>query len=186
MPPPTPSQTIGPFFGVLIPERGSLSLVTTTTPGARVTVAGTVRDGAGTPVSDALVEIWQANAEGWCNHPDDTRTTDPDDAFGGFGRIPTDAAGQFTIETIKPGPVPGPDSNQQAPHLVVGLFARGLLTRLVTRVYFAGDALNDGDPILRRVPAERRATLIAKQTDAGWYRFDIILQGPHETVFFDV
>ena len=183
---PTPSQTIGPFFGLLIPQRGTLTLTAEDTTGRRVTVGGVVRDGAGAPVADALVEIWQANADGHCNHPDDPSSLGPDRTFGGFGRIHTDAAGGFTIGTIKPGSVPGPDGEPQAPHLVVGLFARGLLRRLVTRIYFDDEPLNARDPLLARVPADRRLTLIAEGRGAGSYCFDISLQGPRETVFFDV
>lgn len=165
----TPPQTIGPFFGVLLPERGLVSLLPPGSPGPRVCISGTVVDGAGEPVSDALVEIWQGGV-GAC----------------GFGRIPTTRAGGFAFETTKPGPVPGPDGRPQAPHLVVGLFARGLLTRLVTRVYFDDEAANEHDPVLACVPADRWATVIAVGESAGRYRFDIVLQGPRETVFFDV
>jgi protocatechuate 3,4-dioxygenase alpha subunit len=182
----TPPQTVGPFFAVLVPDRGTLVMVTDQTPGRRIAVEGSVRDGVGQPVPDALVEIWQANAEGHCNHPDDRRRTGPDATFDGFGRTQTDAAGRFLIETITPGAVPGPAGAPQAPHLAVGLFARGLLGRLVTRIYFADDPANAHDPILSCVPADRRPTLIAERCGKGRYRFEIVLQGPCETVFFDV
>ena len=184
--PPTPSQTVGPFFAILVPARGRATLVTDRTAGSRIVVEGSVRDGAGHPVPDALVEIWQANAAGHCNHPEDTRTHGPDSTFDGFGRVHTDADGHFTIDTIKPGRVPGPEGQPQAPHLVIGLFARGLLTRLVTRIYFEDEPSNAQDPILACVAPDRRSTLIAPCSAAGHYRFDIVLQGPHETVFFDV
>ena len=184
--PLTPSQTVGPFFLVAVPVRGRETLVTSATAGPRIVVEGSVRDGAGDFVPDALLEIWQANAAGHCNHPDDRRCQEPDRAFDGFGRVATDEAGGFAIETIKPGPVPGPDGRPQAPHLLVGLFARGLLTRLVTRIYFEDEASNTDDAILASVPAGRRATLIARQAAEGRYRFDIVLQGTGETVFFDV
>ena len=184
--PLTPSQTVGPFFLVAVPTRGRETLVTSATPGPRVVVEGSVHDGAGDPVPDALLEIWQANAAGHCNHPDDPRSQGPDRAFDGFGRVSTDAAGGFAIDTIKPGSVPGPGGRPQAPHLVVGFFARGLLTRLVTRIYFEDEASNADDAILASVPAGRRSTLIARQAVEGRYRFDIVLQGPGETVFFDV
>ena len=186
MPPLTPSQTVGPFFLVAVPTRGRETLVTNATPGPRVIVEGLVRDGAGDPVPDALIEIWQANAAGHCNHPDDPQSQGPDRAFDGFGRVATDAAGGFAIETIKPGSIPGPGGRPQAPHLVVGVFARGLLTRLVTRIYFEDDPANAGDAILVSAPADRRPTLIARRAAEGRYRFDIVLQGPGETVFFDV
>src|SRR6266850_2190579 len=107
--PLTPSQTVGPFFLVAVPTRGRETLVTSATPGPRVVVEGSVRDGAGDPIPDALLEIWQANAAGHFNHPDDPRSQGPDSTFDGFGRVSTDAAGDFSIETIKPGLVPGPD-----------------------------------------------------------------------------
>jgi len=184
--PLTPSQTVGPFFQMLFPVLGRETLVTDRTPGPRIVVDGCVRDGAGTRVPDALVEIWQANASGVCNHPEDPRSQGSDPAFGGYGRVPTDSEGRFVIETIKPGSVPGPEGQLQAPHLVVGVFACGLLARLVTRIYFEDEPSNAQDPILARVPADRRSTLIARRGLEGVYRFEIVLQGPGETVFFDV
>ena len=178
MPPPTPSQTVGPFFAILVPERGRVKLSADAPPGDPIRVDGTVRDGAGNAVPDALVEVWQADA-------DDPRHRGPDPAFAGFGRVHTDPAGRFAIDTIKPGRVPGP-GRLPAPHLLVGLFARGLLARLVTRIYFDDEPSNDGDPVLARVPPDRRPTLIAASRGGGACRFDIALQGPDETVFFDV
>ena len=186
MPPLTPSQTVGPFFLVAVPVRGRETLVTSATPGPRIVVEGAVRDGAGDPVPDALIEIWQANASGRCNHPEDPRCEEPDRTFDGFGRVATDAAGGFAIETIKPGSMPGPNGRPQAPHLLVGVFARGLLTRLVTRIYFEDEPSNAQDAILASVPADRRSTLLARRNVEGIYRFEIVLQGPGETVFFDV
>ena len=186
MPPLTPCQTVGPFFALLVPERGRLSLVTDGTPGQRIVIEGTIRDGAGRPVPDALIEIWQANAAGRCKHPDDPRSTGRDAAFDGFGRVHANDAGGFSIETIKPGPVPGPESRPQAPHLLVGLFARGLLTRLVTRIYFEDEPANRDDPILAQVAPDRRPTLVAAHRGEGRYAHAIVLQGPGETVFFDV
>ena len=183
---PTPFQTVGPFFLIAVPARGRETLLTSTTAGPRIVVSGSVRDGAGDRVPDALIEIWQANAAGRCNHPDDPRCQEPDPTFDGFGRVATDAEGGFAIETIKPGRIPGPDGQLQAPHLVVGLFARGLLTRLVTRVYFDDEPSNAQDAILALVPAERRSTLIARRDGDASYQFEIALQGPGETVFFDV
>ena len=182
----TPFQTVGPFFAILVPERGRLTLAGAGVPGERIAVEGTVHDGAGQPVPDALIEIWQANAAGCCNHPDDARTARPDTTFDGFGRVHTDGAGGFSLETIKPGPVPGPDGRSQAPHLLVGLFARGLLTRLVTRIYFGDEPANGDDPILAAVAPERRATLVAARRGDTRYTHTIALQGPGETVFFDV
>ena len=185
MPLPTPSQTVGPFFAILVPQRGHLRLRGDGTPGVPIRVAGAVRDGTGRGVPDALIEIWQADAAGRCNHPADPRHDGPNPSFSGFGRVHTDADGGFSIETIRPGPVPGP-GRRQAPHLLVGLFARGLLARLVTRIYFDDEPSNAGDPVLDRVPPDRRPTLIAARRGGGDYRFDIALQGPDETVFFDV
>ena len=185
MPSLTPSQTVGPFFAILVPERGRLRLRAEGASGVPIRVQGTVRDGKGTAVADALVEIWQADAAGRYHHPDDPRAGAPDASFTGFGRIHTDAAGAFAVETIKPGRVPG-SGGRQAPHLVVGLFARGLVARLVTRIYFDDEPSNAGDPILALVPGDRRPTLIAASRGDGAYRFDIALQGPDETVFFDV
>ena len=184
--PLTPSQTVGPFFAILVPATGRAVLATDHTDGQRIVVEGSVCDGAGHPVPDALVEIWQANAAGHCNHPEDSRTHGPDPAFDGFGRVHTDADGRYAVETVKPGIVPGPQGQPQAPHLLVGLFARGLLTRLVTRIYFDDEPTNAQDPILACVASDRRATLIASRHAEGRYRFAVVLQGPHETVFFDV
>jgi protocatechuate 3,4-dioxygenase, alpha subunit len=182
----TPSQTVGPFFQILVPVQGRMVLVTDDTLGERIVVEGRVRDGAGNPVPEGLVEVWQANASGSCNHPEDPHSQGPDRTFDGFGRVHTDVDGRFAIETIKPGSVPGPEGQPQAPHLVVGVFGRGLLTRLVTRIYFDDESATADDPILAFVPADRRSTLIARRGAPGTYQFDIVLQGPAETVFFDV
>ena len=185
MPPLTPSQTVGPFFAILVPERGRVRLRADGAAGAPIRVEGAVRDGSGAAVPDALIEIWQADAGGRFRHPEDPRRDRRDPSFTGFGRVHTNPDGRFGIETIKPGRVPGP-GGLQAPHLLVGLFARGLLARLVTRIYFDDEPSNAGDPILDRVPADRRPTLIARHLGNGAYRLDIALQGPDETVFFDV
>jgi protocatechuate 3,4-dioxygenase alpha subunit len=184
--PLTPSQTVGPFFSFALPYEGAQSLAGPETLGIRILVHGTVRDGDGATVPDALVEIWQANAAGRYAHPQDDRSDvllDP--AFIGFGRCATDAEGRYRFETIRPGSVPGPDARVQAPHLVVGVFARGLLKRLATRMYFEDEPLNVRDPILALVDPARRTTLLAVYEAAGHsYRFDIVLQGASETVFF--
>jgi protocatechuate 3,4-dioxygenase alpha subunit len=184
--PLTPSQTVGPFFHVAIPARGRETLVTDATPGPRIVVDGSVLDGAGDPVPDALIEIWQANASGRWNHPEDPRSQERDRNFEGFGRVGTGADGRFAIETVRPGAVPGPNEQPGAPHLLVGVFARGLLTRLVTRIYFEDEPSNALDPVLALVPADRRSTLVARRNREGHYAFDIVLQGAGETVFFDV
>jgi protocatechuate 3,4-dioxygenase alpha subunit len=182
-----PFQTVGPFFQLFVGEvRGRDVLTTEKTQGTRITIEGTVFDGAGAPMPDALVEIWQADGCGRYHHPADTRDGDADPAFAGFGRAATDQAGGFHFETIKPGVVPGPDDRPQAPHVLVSITARGVLTRYVTRLYFADDERTARDPILELVPAARRQTLMATADAPGHYRFDIRLQGPGETVFFDV
>jgi protocatechuate 3,4-dioxygenase alpha subunit len=183
----TPFQTVGPFFNFALDFPGGRAVATDGTQGTRVSIAGTVLDGAGAPVPDALVEIWQANAAGRYHHPDDPRDLPVDPIFDGFGRAATDATGRFSFDTIKPGRVPGPDGRFQAPHIMVSVLGRGILTRLVTRIYFDDDAgVNGEDPILGLVPPDRRRTLIARGERDGRYRFDIVLQGANETVFFDV
>jgi protocatechuate 3,4-dioxygenase alpha subunit len=182
----TPSQTVGPFFHSGLDCPDGATLVSEHTLGTRVRIEGVVRDGAGDLVSDAVVEIWQANAAGRYLHPDDHRDLPVDPAFDGFGRCATDDAGRFAFVTVKPGAVPGPNGSTQAPHMLVSVLARGLLTRLVTRLYFDDEPANVSDPVLALVPQDRRATLIATRSGDGLYRFDIVLQGERETVFFDV
>ena len=184
--PLTPFQTVGPFFdfGLIIP--GGETIAQPSTPGRHVAVEGTIRDGAGDPLPDGLVEIWQADAAGKYRHPADAEGSGTDRSFDGFGRIPTGDDGRFAFTTIVPGRVAGPDGTVQAPHLVVGVLARGVLTRLVTRMYFEDDPANPEDPVLALVPDGRRATLIARRDGTDRYRFDIVLQGSGETVFFDV
>lgn len=181
----TPFQTLGPFFHFALPFPGGDTLVTERTVGDRIVLGGMVRDGGGAPVPEALVEIWQADAAGRYNHPDDEREA-PDPAFDGFGRVSTDAEGRYAFTTIRPGRVPGPGGHLQARHVMVSVMGRGLLTRLVTRLYFEDDESAADDPILQLVPAARRDTLIARRDGDRRYRFDIVLQGEHETVFFDV
>jgi protocatechuate 3,4-dioxygenase alpha subunit len=182
----TPFQTVGPFFdfGLVIP-RGEI-LAEAATAGRHITIEGTVRDGAAQPVPDAVIEVWQANAAGKYRHPEDQQDAALDPAFDGFGRIATDDAGRFGFTTVFPGRVPGPGGALQAPHLAIGVLGRGILTRLVTRLYFEDDPSNDADHVLSLVPAARRATLIARPDGPDRYRFDIVLQGQRETVFFDV
>jgi protocatechuate 3,4-dioxygenase alpha subunit len=180
----TPSQTIGPFFSILLPL-GSNLLVAEGEPGA-FTVSGRVFDGAGEPIGDALVETWQADRDGIYAHPADSRFSGPTGSAG-YGRCLTDAGGQFMFRTWKPGPVPGFDERMQAPHINVAVFARGLLRRLATRLYFPDEErANATDPALQSVARERRATLIAVPDGASSLGFDIRLQGELETVFFDV
>jgi protocatechuate 3,4-dioxygenase, alpha subunit len=193
MPERTPSQTVGPYLHLALapadynfrPLFGS-TVAQPGLPGTHIRLEGRLSDGEGNIVPDALVEIWQADAEGRYAHPADGRAL-RSNSFRGFGRAATDAAGGFAFATVKPGSVPGPDGRLQAPHINVGIFARGLLKRLITRIYFAGEPGNASDPILALVPADRRHTLMAEPdaARAGLFRFDIRLQGRDETVFFD-
>jgi protocatechuate 3,4-dioxygenase alpha subunit len=147
-----------------------------------------VFDGDGQPVADCMLEIWQADAQGRFSDPQDKRAL-PNSTFRGFGRCGTDPNGAFAFDTIRPGTVPDPDGKPQAPHLLLAIFARGMLLHLYTRVYFDGGAANDADPVLALVPAERRGTLIATRHEGSGsavYHFDIHLQGDHETVFFEL
>src|SRR5688572_23266812 len=164
---------------------GSDSLVTDATRGERLTIEGRLTDGAGAPILDGLVEIWQADAAGRYRHPGDPRGGDADPHFAGFGRVSTGVDGTFAFHTIRPGIVISPDGQRQAPHILVSILARGVMTRCWTRMYFADEALNASDPILALVPAVRRDTLLARKTADRRYRFDVVLQGEHETVFFE-
>jgi protocatechuate 3,4-dioxygenase alpha subunit len=190
----TPSQTVGPYFAYgLTPQQygypalasiASSDLRTSDVEGERIRLEGRVLDGAGEPVDDAMIEIWQADPQGRYAHPADGRGNI---AFRGFGRCGTgtDAERRFVFDTVKPGAV----DDQQAPHVNVIVFMRGLLSHLYTRVYFADEAANARDPVLLSVPQDRRATLIAPRAEADGvavYRFDIHMQGDQETVFFDV
>jgi protocatechuate 3,4-dioxygenase alpha subunit len=181
----TPAQTIGPFFavGLLWPE--GPEVVPEGTPGA-VRIAGRVLDGAGGPVPDALVETWQADPDGRFAHPDDPRGPGTG-GFRGFGRCATDAEGRWAVRTTKPGPLPAPGGGVEAPHLDVSVFARGLLCRLVTRIYFPDETeANAADPLLTSIPDPRvRARLVAGP-DGDGLRFDIHLQGTQETPFLAI
>jgi protocatechuate 3,4-dioxygenase alpha subunit len=193
----TPSQTVGPFFAYGLTPDGDFAwndafgnnLVTPDVSGERIRIEGRVFDGDGTLVPDAMLEIWQADAQGRLNDPQDKRSL-PNASFRGFGRCGTNANGEYAFDTIKPGPVPDPDGNPQAPHVLLAIFARGMLLHLYTRIYFDGEEANAADPVLAQVPADRRDTLIAArgQSNGGStvYRLDIRLQGENETVFFDV
>jgi len=172
---PTASQTVGPYLHIGLDWLTIGRIAAVDLPGEHVIIEGQVIDGDGQPVTDALIETWQANSAGQYGHPD----------FLGFGRVPTDAEGRFRFETVKPGPVADPEEGQQAPHLLVSVFMRGLLKRLVTRIYFPDEPRNANDFVLCRVPAERRATLIARQVAPGKLQWNVFLQGDGETVFFD-
>jgi len=186
----TPSQTVGPFFAIGMTRRTMNRLVCETTQGTRIRIEGQVLDGDSLPVPDAMIEIWQANAFGRYNHPDDKQEKPLDPDFLGWGRCGTDATGSYRFETIKPGSVPGRAGTVQAPHINVAVFARGMLSHAFTRIYFPDEDANATDPVLSSVKnKERRKTLIAEREDKNGeivYRFDIRLQGERETVFFDM
>jgi len=196
--PLTPSQTIGPFFHRALLHEGWNDLAARGAAGERVVIEGRVLDGDGVPVSDAMIETWQANAAGSYDHPEDRQERDGQEKplesdFHGFGRTATSTDGSFGLRTIKPGPVrpvPGGGDATQAPHINLSVFARGLLKRLVTRIYFPDEPLNEADPLLSMLPTSRRATLIARAVRGGAaervLHFDIVLQGDNETVFLDV
>jgi protocatechuate 3,4-dioxygenase alpha subunit len=194
----TPSQTAGPYVhigctpdfagvGTHGPDLGAL-MVTGPVKGKEITISGVIFDGTGTPLFDAMVEIWQADANGIFNSPMDGRG-DPDPNFTGLGRSPVDLeTGEFVFETVKPGRVPYPDGRLQAPHVTFWIVARGINIGLHTRMYFEDEPeANAEDPVLALIEHQHRAnTLLAKSKGNDSYRFDIRLQGESETVFFDV
>jgi protocatechuate 3,4-dioxygenase, alpha subunit len=183
----TPSQTVGPYFAMRLPWPDGPYVVPAGTPEA-ITITGRVYDGAGNALPDAMIETWQADPDGRFAHPDDPRGPTPfARSFRGFGRCATAADGSYTIVTLKPGPLPTPEGDIEAPHLDVSVFARGLLDRVVTRLYFPDElAANAADPVLCSVERARRGTLIAVAEPEGHLRFDVWLQGARETVFFDI
>ncbi len=200
----TPSQTVGPFFAYgLAPDgrchwdpNGSYSwketvgdnLITPDATGQKIRIEGCVSDGDGLPVNDAMIEIWQADAQGRYVHARGEKPR-PNAKFTGFGRSATDKDGIYSFDTVKPGAVAGPNGKPQAPHIVVCVFSRGMLRQIYTRLYFSDETTNNNDPILALVPADRRETLVAHKTMRGElpvYRFDIRIQGENETVFFDI
>jgi protocatechuate 3,4-dioxygenase alpha subunit len=193
----TPSQTIGPFLRIGLSWPEGEHVVPEGTPGS-VVITGCLYDGNGEPVNDGLIETWQADANGRFTHPDDPRgAADPEPAgFRGLGRSATDGDGNYRIITVKPGPLPAPAGQVQAPHIDVSVFARGLLDRVVTRIYFPDEeAANAADPVLQAIADDRLRSSLVAMPDAGQdgspqsdirLRFDIHLQGEHETAFFDV
>lgn len=200
----TPSQTVGPYFAYgLTPNNrcewdpnGQYSwknsvdgnLVTPDVTGDKIRIEGMVFDGDGKSIPDAMIEIWQADAQGRYASPGDGRAM-TNARFKGFGRSATDKDGLFVFDTIRPGAVPGPGGKMQAPHVVFGIYSRGMIRQVYTRMYFPDEAANAADPVLTIVPTERRATLMAQKQNRGGqviYRFDVYMQGPDETVFFDI
>lgn len=176
----TPSQTIGPFFKYGLQWPGGERLFPDSVPGRRIRISGAVTDHKDQPVTDALIELWQAG-------PDGRFDAAGGHSSGGFGRVPTDGQGRYSITTLYPGAVPGADGRPQAPHILVVLFTRGLQIHVVTRIYFEGEPANGSDGVLALCGA-RAATLIATRDDADGsaYSWNVSLQGPNETVFFEV
>lgn len=195
----TASQTAGPYVHIgltpnfcdikgIFPEDHGIRMVNEKTKGERITITGNVIDGSGMLLKDVLVEIWQADAEGLYNSPSELRG-DADPNFTGWGRLPAGMEnGEFVFETIKPGQVPYVDGRPMAPHITFWIVARGINMGLHTRMYFPEEeAANEADPVLQRIEHRHRVdTLIAKKEGPGKYRFDVRLQGPEETVFFDI
>ncbi len=186
--PATTSQTVGPFFQLGCAALYRTELAGPGVSGERVTIQGRVLDGDGLAVPDAVLEVWQADAAGEYAQRVELEAKDSEGAFFGFGRIPTDADGIFRFSTIKPGSVSGPNGTRQAPHILVSVFARGLLTRLITRIYFPEDPSIESDYVVRKVEAERRGTLMAWSisNNREVREWNVILQGKDETVFFDL
>ena len=196
----TPSQTVGPFFAYGLTPRGRCqwdpngsyswketigdNLVTPDVSGDKIRIEGVILDGDGKPINDAMIEIWQADAQGRYANPRDNRAL-PNAKFKGFGRSATDKNGIYSFDTIKPGQVPGPKGKPQAPHIVFCIYSRGMLRQVYTRMYFPDDPANASDMVLNLVPTDRRQTLVARK-EASKYRFDVRVQGENETVFFDI
>jgi protocatechuate 3,4-dioxygenase, alpha subunit len=183
----TTSQTVGPYFRIGLQRLFVDNLAGPNVSGERIEIEGRVLDADGQGVPDAMLELWQANAQGKYAHPDDTQEKTVEPGFRGYGRIPTAEDGSFRFTTIKPGRVPGPDGKLQAPHIVVSVFMRGLLRRLITRIYFPDDPANSEDFALSLAEPDRRGTLVACKSGKrdGLLEWNVVLQGPQETVFFD-
>ena len=181
----TPSATVGPFWSIGLSWADGPHAVAPDVPGA-IWIRGKVLDGAGQPLAVGLVETWQADPDGRFDHPDDPRGAERIPGFRGFGRTCTDSDGRWGVHTVRPGAVPGDADRPQAPHLDVSVFARGLLHRLVTRIYLGDEEeANAADPVLSGLDTAARVTLVAAPASDG-YRHDIVLQGEGETVFFRV
>jgi protocatechuate 3,4-dioxygenase alpha subunit len=186
----TPSQTVGPFFKFGLITGSENVLTNDRTRGQRIIIRGHVIDGDGTAIDDAMIEIWQADAQGIFNHPDDPRCHLVDASFRGFGRSGTSNKElEYSFKTIKPGCVAWEGDQLQAPHINMHVFARGMLIHTTTRLYFSDESANAADPVLTSIEdADRRQTLIATREDIDdlpTYRLDIHLQGDGETVFFN-
>ena len=189
----TANQPIGPFYhfaltpGWATGDRSAGVMAGPAAKGERIRLTVRVLDKDASPVTNAMIELWQADAGGKYNHPADTQKKIADPAFRGFGRLATDDQGLCVFETVKPGQTPGLKEPMQAPHINVSVYAPGLLRRAVTRIYFDGDPANESDEILSLVPEDRRPALMARPgAESDAWCFDLHLSGPCETVFFDV
>jgi protocatechuate 3,4-dioxygenase alpha subunit len=181
----TPSQTIGPFyFGTLV-KAYRHDLAPPDVAGEHIALALTLHDVEGAVIPDGMFEIWQANSHGRYAHPEDRRNLPLDAHFDGFGRASTDTSGCARFTTVRPGRVPWPEGGMQAAHINISVFARGVLNRLATRLYFEGDPALAEDPVLTLVEPGRRVTLVARRDAAGVWQLPIHIGGAHETVFFD-
>jgi protocatechuate 3,4-dioxygenase alpha subunit len=186
---PTASQTVGPFFSLGLTYLNRNNIVPDGTPGEKIKIRGKILDGDRQPIPDAIIETWQADAAGKFADESNLQTTNQDpQRFSGFARISTDENGTFELTTIKPGRLPSPGKGLQAPHISVTIFMRGLLKQLNTRIYFPDEPGNDDDLLLKSIEPPRRASLILRPTsgNSGVYQWDVLLQGPDETVFLDV
>jgi protocatechuate 3,4-dioxygenase alpha subunit len=182
------SQTVGPFFTIGLIRGGENILVRDRTGGERIYLEGRVLDGDGQPIGDAMLEIWQADAQGIYNHPEDPRHPQADPHFFGFGRCGTNEEGKFSFKTIRPGVVPFDDEQNQAPHILVRVFMRGMLLHTVTRLYFSDEAANESDPVLNSLTPAQQQMLIAQRDDSEGtptFCFDIRMQGEGAMVFFE-
>ena len=185
---PSGSQTVGPFFRIGLTPDGSLGkMAAEKAQGQHIRLRVIVLDSDGVGIPDAMIELWQADANGKYNHAADTQPKTFDPEFTGFGRLESDQNGEMVFETVLPGRVPGPDGNLQAPHINVHVFSRGILLHSSTRIYFAGDPANEEDAVLRLVPAARKETLMAHPdaTRPGTWTITLRMYGKDETVFFD-
>ncbi len=191
----TPSQTVGPFFAYGLTPKGHYAwndvvdndLVTPELAESRIRIEGVMYDGDTAPVPDGMVEIWQADGRGRFPRGHGLGNSPSNTAFKGFGRCATRPDGSFSFSTVKPGVIEESTGGDRAPHILVAVFARGMLVHAFTRIYFDDEPANASDPVLQLVPAERRATLIARRQAGGTvYHFDIRLQGDRETVFFEI
>jgi protocatechuate 3,4-dioxygenase, alpha subunit len=187
---PTVSQTVGPYFHIGLRWLFDDSVAAPGARGTHIVVAGRVLDGDGEPVPDALLEVWQADAQGHYVSAKEAGAagSESNADFKGYARIPTDDDGSFRFSTVKPGPVATLAGQPQAPHIMVAVFMRGLLRQVATRIYFADERANESDPVLERVPPARRNTLLARPRaeQPNVYDWNVVLQGPEETVFFDL